>query len=81
MKMETITVAPGERRVLLRFDPDAPSELDEKARAYLKANDLEPKREYRETYEGREHEVYYFGKCYIEGHLPQLAGMATESKP
>ncbi len=77
MKIETITVSPGEQRVLLRFDPDAPSETDEQVRAFLKANDLEPKREYQETYEGKEHQVYYFGHCYIESHLPKLTEMAT----
>jgi len=80
MKMEIITVSPGEQRVLLRFDPDAPSDADEQVRDYLKSNDLEPKREYQETYEGKEHEVYYFGHCYIESHLTQLTEMAAQAK-
>ena len=79
MKLETITVSPGERRVLLLFDPQTQTVADNEARYYLTSNDLEPKRQYNETRDETEYEVYYFGHCYIEEHLESLTGFAAEA--
>ena len=77
MKMETITVSPGEQRVLLMFDPDGRTADDERIQSYLDSNGLEPRRVYRETRDESEYEVHYFGYCYIESHLDSLKGLAN----
>ena len=77
MKMETITVSPGEQRVLLMFDPEARSADDQQVQSYLDSNGLEPKRIYRETRDESEYEVQYFGYCYIESHLDSLTDLAS----
>lgn len=79
MKLEIVTLTPEEQRVLLLFDPTSPTPQDPEVDAYLQAHNLEPKRQYRETRQGREYVVYYFGHCYLEDHLEQLAGLATEA--
>ena len=80
MKLEVITVAPEEQRVLLLFDPEEQASGDDQVRSYLQNNGLEPKRQYRETRESTQYDVYYFGHCYLEGHLEALTGMAAEVK-
>ena len=80
MKLEVISIAPTEQRVLLLFDPSGPDAKDSEVNTYLQSNNLEPKREYSETRNDKEYNVYYFGHCYIEDHLEKLASMATEAK-
>lgn len=77
MKLETITVSPGEQRVLLMFDPAGRTVSDGQVQSYLDTNGLEPKRIYRETRDESEYEVYYFGHCYIESHLDSLTRLAS----
>ncbi len=77
VKLETITVSPGEQRVLLMFDPLNQTDTDSEVRAYLTSNSLEPRRRYQEAREDTEYEVYYFGHCYIEEHLDNLTRLAT----
>ena len=77
MKLETITVSPGERRVLLMFDHAGRTSDDEQVQSYLDTNGLEPRRIYRETRDESEYEVYYFGHCYIESHLDSLTRLAS----
>ena len=77
MKLETITASPGEQRVLLMFDPVSQTVEDERVRSYLTSNALELKRQYDETREDTEYEVYYFGHCYIEEHLNSLTRLAN----
>ncbi|MCH7802154.1 MAG: hypothetical protein IIC24_11525 [Chloroflexi bacterium] len=79
MKMEVITVAPEEQRVLLMFDPNAQLSSDSQVRHYLQDNGLEPKREFKETRESIEYNVMYFGHCYLDGHLNALTGFAESS--
>jgi hypothetical protein len=81
MKLEVITVSPNEDRVLLFFDPEKDSEDDAKVRSYLAENSLDPKREYTETRESTDYNVYYFGHCYIKGHMESLTAMASEGAP
>ena len=81
MKMEVINVSPKEQRVLLLFDSDGPLPKDEQVDSYLRAHELEPKRQYSETRDGKEYLVYYFGHCYLEDHLEQLTAMASEGLP
>ena len=77
MKLETITVSPGEQRVLLMFDPAGRTADDEQVQSYLTSNGLEPRRIYRETRDESEYEVHYFGYCYIESHLDSLTRLAN----
>ena len=80
MKVEVINVGPKEQRVLLLFDSGGPSSEYERVDEYLHANDLEPKRQYSETRDGKEYLVYYFGHCYLEGHLDHLSALADEAQ-
>ena len=75
--METITVSPGEQRVLLMFDPETRTGDDHQVQSYLDSNGLEPRRIYRETRDESEYEVHYFGYCYIESHLDSLNRLAS----
>ncbi len=77
--METITVSPGERRVLLLFDAKTSGGEREKVVAYLEARDLTPRREYTEERDGTEYLVYYFGQCYLKPHLEAVATIAEGS--
>jgi len=79
MKMEVITVAPEEQRVLLMFDPDQPLSTDSQVTSYLQDNGLEPKREYKESRESTEYNILYFGHCYLDGHMDALTGFAESS--
>ncbi|HAL47759.1 MAG TPA: hypothetical protein DCP37_08395 [Dehalococcoidia bacterium] len=81
MKLEVITVSPNEDRVLLFFDPEDDSGDDDKVRSYLAENSLGPKREYTETRESTDYNVYYFGHCYIKDHMESLTAMASEGAP
>ena len=77
MKLEVITVAPEEQRVLLLFDGQ--EQGDARVQAYLQEHDLAPKRQYEETRDATRYDVYYFGHCYLEGHMESLTGMASEA--
>ena len=72
MKLEVISIAPTEQRVLLLFDPSGPDAKDNEVNSYLQSNKLEPKRQYSETREDKEYNVFYFGHCYIEDHLGKV---------
>ncbi len=77
MKLETITVSPDQERVLIMFEQNDGSEEDDEVRSYLTSKGLEPRRQYMDTRDENEYEVYYFGHCYIEKHLDKLTGMAV----
>ena len=79
MKIEVLNLSDTEKRILFLFDSDGPSPEDEKVDEYLHAHDLEPKRQYSETRDGKEYLVYYFGSCYLEDHMGQLSALASES--
>ncbi|MDA0988497.1 MAG: hypothetical protein O2783_05095 [Chloroflexi bacterium] len=81
MKIEVLNLTATEKRVLLLFDSAGLSPEDEKVDEYLHANELEPKRQYSETRDGKEYIVYYFGNCYLEDHLGQLSALAGEAQP
>ena len=76
MKVETMMTDSCQERILLLFDPDEQAARD-KVRSYLTANDISPRREYTDTRDDTEYEVYYFGSCYIEGHLDNLTEVAS----
>ena len=76
MKVETITTDSCQERVLLLFDSNEQAAMD-RVRSYLTQNDISPRREYTETRDDTEYEVYYFGSCYIEGHLDSLTEVAS----
>ena len=79
MKMEVLNLSPTEQRIIMLFDSQNVTSEDEQVDGYLHAHELEPKRQYWETREGTDYLVYYFGHCYLEGHLEHLAAMATEA--
>ncbi len=76
MKLERITTDSCQERILLLFDPDEQAARD-RVRHYLTHNDIAPRREYTETRDDTEYDVYYFGSCYIEGHLESLTEVAS----
>jgi hypothetical protein len=78
MKLEVLNITPEEQRILLVFNEEE-SEQREKIDTYLKSHDLEPKRQYKETRNDEEHLIYFFGQCYLEGHMDHLASMAVDS--
>ena len=78
MKLEVLDITPEEQRILLVFNGKE-SEQREKVDDYLKSHNLEPKRQYTEDRNNEEHLVYFFGQCYLEGHVEHLASMAVES--
>ena len=79
MKMEVLNLSPTEQRIIMLFDSQDVTSEDERVDGYLHAHELEPKRQYWETRDGKEYLIYYFGHCYLEDHLEQLAAMATEA--
>ena len=76
MKVETMTTDSCQERILLLFDPGERNARD-KVRSYLDDNDISPRREYTETRDDTEYEVYYFGSCYIQSHLDNLTEVAS----
>ena len=78
MNLEVVNITPEEQRVLLVFGEEESEQRAEVA-AYLKSHNLEPKRQYTENRNDEEHLVYFFGQCYLEGHIDQLSSMATDS--
>jgi|GEM_PF-3066867 hypothetical protein len=78
MKLEVLDITPEEQRILLVFNGEE-SEQREKVDDYLKSHNLEPKRQYTESRNNEEHLVYFFGQCYLEGHIDNLASMAVDS--
>ena len=78
MKLEVLNITPEEQRILLVFDREE-SEQREKVDIYLKSHNLEPKRQYTENRNDEEHTIYFFGQCYLEGHIDQLASMAGDT--
>lgn len=79
MKIEILNLSETEQRILLLFEGDGPSIEDQQVDRYLHTNELEPKRQYWETRDGKEYLVYYFGHCYLEGHMEQLYSMAGQA--
>ena len=76
MKVETMMTDSCQERILLLFDSSEQGAKD-RVRSYLTANDISPRREYTETRDGAEYDVYYFGSCYIEGHMNNLTEAAA----
>lgn len=79
MKIEVINVAECQDRVLLLFEGETPSEQDARVDDYLRSNNLEPKKQYTENRDGTDYRVYYFGRCFIGGHMDELSAMAEEA--
>ena len=78
MKVEVINLTTAEQRILLLFD-EKESRDREEIDAYLTSYGLEPKRRYTENRDTIDYLVYYFGRCYLDEHINQLAAMATDS--
>ena len=69
MKIETIEIAPGEKRILLLMEQEQSSSPDKEVLTYLKANGIEAKKEYSEERDGTEYNIMYFGHCYLEDRI------------
>ena len=69
MKIETIEITPGEKRILLLKDRKSDSSPDKEVLTYLKANGIEAKKEYSEDRDGQEYNIMYFGHCYLEDRI------------
>tara|TARA_B100001013_G_C24420633_1_gene367681 strand:- start:108 stop:377 length:270 start_codon:yes stop_codon:yes gene_type:complete len=78
MNLEVVDITPEEQRILLVFDAEE-LEQQEKVDTYLKSHNLEPKRQYTENRNDQECLIYFFGQCYLEGHIDQLESMAINS--
>jgi len=55
--------------VFLAFNAADPEPEDETVKAYLTERELEPKSEGKNTWDGQEFDVMYFGGCYLGKHL------------
>ena len=55
MKIETIEIAPGEKRILLLMEQEQSSSPDKEVLTYLKANGIEAKKEYSEERDAKEY--------------------------
>ena len=78
MRLEVLDITPDEQRILLVFGGEE-SEQRGKVDTYLKSHNLEPKRQYTENRNDEEHLIYFFGQCYLDGHIGQLASIAVDS--
>ena len=78
MRLEVLDITPDEQRILLVFGGKESNDR-EKVDTYLKSHNLEPKRQYTENRNDEEHLIYFFGQCYLDGHIDQLASMAVDS--
>jgi hypothetical protein len=87
MKIETIEITPGEKRILLLMDNKMDSSPDKEVLTYFKANGIEAKKEYSEERDGQEYNIMYFGHCYLEdrigvdfleGWIQELASIDSE---
>ena len=81
MKMEVADITSDEQRILLLFDAHGSSLKSEQGQvdSYLESQGLSPKRQYFENRGDIEYLVYYFGSCYLDGHLDKLTSMAELS--
>jgi len=87
LKIETIEITPGEKRILLLMDNKMDSSPDKEVLTYFKANGIEAKKEYSEERDGQEYNIMYFGHCYLEdrigvdfleGWIQELASIDSE---
>ena len=77
MKMESVDITSEEQRILLLFDAHGSRLQQEQGLvdSYLESQGLSPKRQYFENRGDTEYLVYYFGSCYLDGHLDKLTSM------
>tara|TARA_B100000029_G_C17341325_1_gene875387 strand:- start:382 stop:615 length:234 start_codon:yes stop_codon:yes gene_type:complete len=77
MNIETIDLDNGEKRILMVFDENIDNRQNLQIDEYLKSEGLEPKRTYQETRDGKEYKIYYFGSCYLDGHMDKLNSLSN----
>ena len=65
--------------ILLAFNNEVPDMEDEAAKKYLEDYELIPKAEGKDTVDGVEHDVMYFGGCYLGRHLRNLETMQRQA--
>ena len=65
--------------VFLAFNQERPHSEDEAIKAYLADHELIPKGQGTDTLDGQEHEVMYFGGCYLGKHLRVIGDMQRKS--
>ena len=61
--------------VFLAFNPELPDPEDEAVKSYLQEQELIPKMEGKDTVDGQEYDVMYFGGCYLGRHLEVVGDM------
>ena len=81
MKMEFVDITSDEQRILMLFDAHGSTFQSEQGQvdSYLESQGLSPKRQYFENRGDTEYLVYYFGSCYLDGHLDKLTSMTESS--
>ena len=65
--------------VFLAFDKETPDWEDPAVYKYLEDNELIPKALFNDKIEGIDHEVMYFGGCYIGRHLNVVEGIQRDA--
>ena len=65
--------------VFLAFDKESPEWEDAAVHKYLEDNELFPKALFNDKIDGVEHEVMYFGGCYIGRHLNIVEGIQRDA--
>ena len=58
--------------VSLAFSADHPDPEDDAVKSHLAEYQLEPKRQWKENWEGQDFNVISFGGCYLGGHLEAI---------
>ena len=65
--------------IFLAFNNEVPDMEDEAAKKYLEDCELIPKAQGKDTVDGIEHDVMYFGGCYLGRHLRNLETMQRQA--
>lgn len=65
--------------IFLAFNNEQPDMEDETVKKYLEERELIPKVQGKDTVDGMEHDVMYFGGCYLGRHLQTLEGMQRQA--
>ena len=65
--------------IFLAFNNERPDMEDETVKKYLEERELIPKVQGKDTVDGMEHDVMYFGGCYLGRHLQTLEGMQRQA--
>jgi len=65
--------------IFFAFNKAHPDSEDEAVKAYLEERELEPKAKWVDTLDDQEHDVMYFGGCYLGRHLQVIGDMQRKA--